>query len=190
MGINSADVEIPKVVLSILGYLTESSIATLKSKKSVQNLENEFLKHKNTSTMIDKHYEKYPFLRDIICFPSGLQVILLQIASFVSRCHENIERNTVDKVLNASKCKDLTAANILLSENGLSCKVICPQCKKEKALSPSFGETGTISFSIHNFDRHYEKCKAAVKSQLNSTLNESVGSNASETMIDHMTGIK
>lgn len=166
MGFRSEDIQIPKVILSILGYTTKSSIAALKSKKSVQHLENEFLKRKNTSTLIDKHYEKYPFLRDVICFPSGLQVVLLQIALFVCQNHENIQQITAEKILNASECKEITAANILLSENGLSCKIICPRCNKAKVLSSCSTEIGSTSFSAHNFDRHYNACRAAAQSHL------------------------
>lgn len=158
----------PKIILSILGYTTKSSVAALKSKKSIQNLESEFLKRKNTSTLLDKHYEKYPFLRDVICFPSGLQLILSQIALCASQCNGYVEENMAEKMLNASQCKELTAANILLSENGLSCKILCPKCKKEKALSPSSGNIGTsVSFSVFNFDRHYERCKARAEHQTN-----------------------
>lgn len=174
MGFKSEDVQTPNIILSILGYTTKNSIAALKSKKSVQNLENEFLKRKNTSTLIDKHYEKYPFLRDIICFPSGLQVTLLQIALFVSQYQENVQQTTTEKLLNASECKEITAANILLSENGLSCKIVCPLCNKEKKLSSSSAETGTTSFSAHNFDRHYKRCKAAATPHLTENSNETV----------------
>lgn len=145
----------------------------------MQNLENEFLKRKSTSTLIDKHYEKYPFLRDIICFPSGLQVILMQIASFVSRCHENIQPTTAEKILNASECKEITAANILLSENGLSCQIVCPVCNKQKKLSSCSADSGAISFSVHNFDRHYKKCKEDTKNNSSNVLTET-GQNSTE----------
>lgn len=164
----SEEILIPKVILSILSYTTKSSIAALKSKKAVKNLEDEFLKRKSTTTLLDKHYEKYPFLREIICFPSGLQITLMQIASFMSRCCADSQATTIEKVLRAADCKEITAANILLSENGLSCHIVCPECKQAKKLSSS--EHGSTSFSASNFDRHYKLCKAVKRNESNDIL--------------------
>lgn len=170
--------------MSILSYTTKSSVAALKSKKAVKDLEDEFLKRKSITTLLDKHYEKYPFLRDIVCFPSGLQIILMQIASFVSRSCADSQPTVIEKVLKAAECKEITAANILLSENGLSCHIVCPRCNQKKKLSSS--EHGSTSFSANNFNRHYKSCQTVVQYNASDALTVT---SKNDTKNDYLEGI-
>lgn len=49
-----------------------------------------------------------------------------------------------------------TDIDIKHTNDGMECKVICPICGIEKALSPYVCESsGKISFSVYNFKRHY-----------------------------------
>lgn len=50
----------------------------------------------------------------------------------------------------------LTNIDLKRTNDDLACKVICPICGMEKALSSYVSESsGKISFSIYNFKRHY-----------------------------------
>lgn len=99
MNLENDQILVAKVILTALGYTTKSSIAAIRSKKGVIKLEDEFTKRKSTSTAFLKFYEKYPFLQDIVCFPSGLQTILTQIVVHLNRLMDDDEPTAVGKVL-------------------------------------------------------------------------------------------
>lgn len=81
-------------------------------------------------------------------------------------------------------CREFCENNITIknAENGLNCKVSCPDCgagSKEYALSSSRNQiTGKTSFSYFNFERHYSKAHKNrddvndVKDQLNDLTEE------------------
>lgn len=99
MNLQNDEILVAKVIFTVLGYTTKSSIAAIRSKKGVMKLEDEFTKRKSTSTIFLKFYDKYPFLQDIVCFPSGLQLILTQIIMHLNRSMDDDEPTTVEKVL-------------------------------------------------------------------------------------------
>lgn len=99
LGFNEVDILIPKVILTALGYTTKSSIAVLKSKKGISKLEEEFVKRKSFSTIFDELYKKHPFLKNVVCFPSGLQFTLMQIAQHLSHAADDDQPTAVQKIL-------------------------------------------------------------------------------------------
>lgn len=84
-----------KVILTILGYTTKDSIRSIKTKKGISMLEDEYVKRKNTTNLFEKFYGQYPSIQAIDCFPSGTVTILLHIITHLNRkvAQEDAETN-------------------------------------------------------------------------------------------------
>lgn len=84
----------------MLGYVTKDSIAAIKSKKCVERLEQEFLYRKNATNLYEFDVEKYPILKEIGYFPSGLRTVVLQIAGHLNHKIKGVqsEADVIEKV--------------------------------------------------------------------------------------------
>lgn len=103
-------------------------------------------------------------------------------------CFED-ENIIKEKMLQQSKniCPDISESDISMenSSKGLNCIVSCPKCHSETKLSSYTNKkTGTSSFTIFNFSRHYRKLHDQQKTISNPNL-ESNG-NASTSAVVNM----
>lgn len=99
MGCENDEIFVAKVLLTALSYTTKRSIAAINTKKGIVDLEDEFLKRKSSTIIFDALYEKYPFLRTMVAFPSGLKLILAQIISNCKRSNSDDRQTAVKKIL-------------------------------------------------------------------------------------------
>lgn len=71
-------------------------------------------------------------------------------------------------------CDTLADENVVVDDtnSGLVCKITCPICNSNTSLSSSVNKkTGTSSFSIHNFKRHFEKSHDRNSSDIRGQIN-------------------
>lgn len=157
-----------KAVLSVLGFLTKSSIATIKTKKNISNLECEYMKLHSNITKFEKLCEKFPELKSIDFFTPGLIAVLTELVGHINCKAKSVENDAeteeaiLDKLVEQCKkvCKDFAKSNVFFENtpNGRQCKFVCPTCHDSQSLSSSFyAPTGNCSYTIHNFRRHMLK---------------------------------
>lgn len=97
------DVLVPKVILTILGYSTKNSVASIRSKREIVKLEDEFTRRKGSSTIFVKYYEAYPFLQEMVSFPSGLQTVFMQIVAFLTQTSDYERSQIISSILTSAK---------------------------------------------------------------------------------------
>lgn len=78
MKIDGDNIMTIKLIFSLLGYTTKKSIGTIRNKKSVLELESEFLKIKSK---VNDNNE----LSNIECFPSGMITNIIQISNHLNK---------------------------------------------------------------------------------------------------------
>lgn len=74
-----------KSVLTVLGYLTRSSMATIKTKKKIDSLEIEYMKLRSNVNKFESLCERFPDLKVIDSFTPGLVAILTNIVHHINR---------------------------------------------------------------------------------------------------------
>lgn len=72
-----------KAVFTALGFTTKKSIASIKTKKKIQCLENDFVKIRLMK--LDSLCERFPALKQIDCFGPGLQAVMFQIIQHLNK---------------------------------------------------------------------------------------------------------
>lgn len=73
-----------KSIFSALGFMTLSSIASIKSQKKLTALESEYIKMRNTDNF-EALCEKFPALKEISTFTSGIIATMIDIVAHVNR---------------------------------------------------------------------------------------------------------
>lgn len=77
-----------KSVVTALGYLTKTSIASINSKKKIFELENEYMKLRGNIKKFEISCERFPCLKEIDSFSPGLKIILTDIVN-----HLNVKKH-------------------------------------------------------------------------------------------------
>lgn len=80
-----------KSVFSSLGYLTKSSIASIKTKKKIDALEKEYSRLRWSEKKFEVYLKRYPALEGIDEFTPGLKAVMFQIVSHLNRSENPIE---------------------------------------------------------------------------------------------------
>lgn len=86
-----------KSLLTELGYTTKSSIASLKTSKKVESLENEYTKMRSVKS--EGMVERFPSLRLIDTITPGLRSIIIVIASHLNRISININQDDLQAAI-------------------------------------------------------------------------------------------
>lgn len=161
-----------KSVFSCLGYLTKSSIVSIKTKKKIDALEIEYNRLRSSEKKFGKILKRYPALEEIDDFTPGLKAVMFQIVGHLIRPKNPIDENNLENeyrniiLLQAEKVCG-AQPKVIVERNSHSGewvgKVECPKCQHLKVLSQFVNDsTGRVSFNVHNFRRHYEstECNA------------------------------
>lgn len=80
---HSNDLDQVKSVLTILGYMTKSSIVSIKTLKKVENLECEYTKMR--SIKLEEMNSRFPTLKFIDSFTPGMKTIIMDVASNLNK---------------------------------------------------------------------------------------------------------
>lgn len=80
-----------KSVFSCLGYLTKSSIASIKTKKKIDALEIEYSRIRCSEKKFKVNLKRYPALEEIDEFTPGLKAVMFQIVSHLNRSENPFE---------------------------------------------------------------------------------------------------
>lgn len=188
-----------KAVLSVIGFLTKSSIATIKTKKNISNLECEYMKLRSNVTKFEKSCEKFPELKSIDFFTSGLIAVLTELVGHINCKAKPVENDAetdeaiVDKLVEQCKkvCKDFAKSNVFFENTptGRQCKFVCPTCHESQSLSSSFyAPTGNCSYTIHNFRRHMLKHQDLMDSS--TAAGTKIGSDSEEKVPNTMSDLE
>lgn len=86
---NDEDIRQVKAVLTVLGFNTKSSLATLTTEAKILKLEKVFIKLRQNPTKFNDTCEKYPELRELDSFSPGLVTIVQNLACQIKKM--NIE---------------------------------------------------------------------------------------------------
>ncbi|XP_055307854.1 uncharacterized protein LOC129571981 [Sitodiplosis mosellana] len=137
--------------------------------KSLKKLEIELNGLRSNPTIFEEKCNKFPELKETHAFTSGLIATMMNVINHLNPKMPAIVVNEVDHetVLTASKdmvmvqakkvCDKITDECVILDSSGSFCQIICPDCDSATKISSSTNKrTGKISFSVHNFSRHYE----------------------------------
>lgn len=152
-----------KSVLSVLGYLTKSSISTIKNKKVISSLESEYMKLRSNENKFKSSCERFPDLKEIDHFTPGLIAVITELVSHINRKSKAAEYEPEDLMLKKlvakgkNACKDFDETNVVFEDapSGRQCSIVCPICRESKGLGSSFNvSTGKHSYSMFNFTRH------------------------------------
>lgn len=94
-----------KSVLSILGYLTQSSIASIMVRKEASALENEYMKLRSNTKKFESSCARFPCLEKIDCFSTGFVTILTQIVNHLAPKNKiyDDEKVLLEKILVQTK---------------------------------------------------------------------------------------
>lgn len=85
MGVTPEDLIEVKSIVTALGYLTRSSVATIRTNKKVSALENEYMKMRSNVTKFETVCARFPHLKAIDSFSTGLITILNGIVVHLNR---------------------------------------------------------------------------------------------------------
>lgn len=72
-----------KSVLTFLGYMTKTSIASIKTTKGIEKLESEYTKLRSNKSK--EIFERFPGLESVDAFTPGIKSIILDITNYVNR---------------------------------------------------------------------------------------------------------
>lgn len=171
-----------KSVYTVLGYLTKTSIASIKTTRKIAGLETDYLKI--ISSNPEDVFTRYPDLRRVNSFTPGMKTMMVNIAGHLNEskhcasspdCEQKIKDGVFEKAKKVSCfygyeasqsfetnillkiCAGLPEMNVTVeNRDGFECKIRCPECNSIRKLSSSVNmETGKKSFSLHNFKVHY-----------------------------------
>lgn len=82
--VDADDIAQAKSVLTALGFLTKSSIASIRTPKRVRSLERDFTKIRLSPAKFDLLCSRYPLLSEIDLFTPGLGAVLLGIVNHLN----------------------------------------------------------------------------------------------------------
>lgn len=83
MKVHSEDLSQAKSVLTVLGFMTRSSIATLKTTEKIEGLEHEYIKMRSIKQ--DDMDQRFPDLKMIDSFTPGMKSVILEIVSHLNQ---------------------------------------------------------------------------------------------------------
>lgn len=99
MKIKNGDIDLAKSIFTALGYMTRETVADIKSKKKIYELEKDFLLIRSNYNKFQEICKAYPLLKFVDHFSMGIEAGLLQIVNFlnsdVSR-DESIKKRLTD----------------------------------------------------------------------------------------------
>lgn len=161
MNIKSGDIDLAKSIFTALGFMTRETVAELKTKKRVTDLEKDFLKIRGNFDRYKELCDNYPLLRHVDNFAAGMEACLVQIVHFLNSTSDSSE-NTAEKILDHAKkiCNDIQESDISFDtgSTGSRCRIICPKCIHTITLGRFLNNsTGKSTYNIYNFSRHYKK---------------------------------
>lgn len=84
MNIKDDDIDLAKSVFTILGYMTRGTVAEIKSKNRVNDLEKDYLKIRSNFNLFEQTCEAFPLLKNVDHFTPGVEACLLQIIHFLN----------------------------------------------------------------------------------------------------------
>lgn len=84
MKIKNGDIDLAKSIFTALGYMTRETVADIKSKKKINELEKDFLLIRSNYSMFDELCKTYPLLKNIDNFSMGIEAGLFQIINFLN----------------------------------------------------------------------------------------------------------
>lgn len=186
MGVKPEDLIEVKSIVTALGYLTRSSVATIKTNKKISALENEYLKMRSNVMKFESVCIRFPHLEVIDSFPTGLITVFNGIVAHLNGNPNEFEDEEIliQKVLEQGKkvnkffiplvnrsllisisfmlqvCPNLTEGQVQIVNTpvGLQCQLTCVICSSQVKLSSSRNaSTGKSTFSVYNFSRHLMK---------------------------------
>lgn len=99
IGVDPDDFKPVKSVLTVLGYLSKSTIATLKTKKKVNDLEVDYMKLRSNINKFNALCVRFPELKEIDTSPSGLVANIKDIAGRLSQSEINVEFDDEQSIL-------------------------------------------------------------------------------------------
>lgn len=161
MNIKTGDIDLAKSIFTALGFMTRETVAELKTKKRVTDLEKDFLKIRGNFDRYKELCDNNPLLKHVDNFAAGIEACLVQIVHFLNSTSDNCE-NTAKKILDDAKeiCNDIRESDISFDtgSTGSRCRIICPKCIHTITLGRFLNNsTGKSTYNIYNFSRHYKK---------------------------------
>lgn len=84
MKIKNGDIDLAKSIFTALGYMTRETVADIKSKKKINELEKDFLLIRSNYAKFDELCKSYPLLKFVDNFAVGIEAGLLQIINFLN----------------------------------------------------------------------------------------------------------
>lgn len=161
MNIKSGDIDLAKSIFTALGFMTSETVAELKTKKRVMDLEKDFLKIRGNFDRYKELCDNFPLLRHVDSFAAGIEACLVQIVHFLNSTSVFSE-DTAKKIFDEAKkiCNDIQESNISFDTGptGSRCRIICPKCTTTTTLGRFLNNsTGKSTHCIFNFSRHYKQ---------------------------------
>lgn len=97
LDIPSVDVNEVKIVLAVLGYTIPESIAELKMKKHIRQLENELLQLQHNRQVFERISSQYPTINHILPFKFDFISSALQVIQYINKPRVNFDRTDCAK---------------------------------------------------------------------------------------------
>lgn len=91
MGETDEDIRQVKAVLTVLGFMTKSSLATLTTEAKILKLEKDYIKLRQNPTKFETTCVKYPELGELDSFTPGLVTIVQNIACEIKKANNKPE---------------------------------------------------------------------------------------------------
>lgn len=73
-----------KSILTALGFMTSSSIASIKTQRKLNNIESEYMKIRSNSTNFEPLCAKFPALKGIDSFTSGITATMMDVIAHLN----------------------------------------------------------------------------------------------------------
>lgn len=102
MHIKNGDIDLSKSIFCALGYMTRETIAEIKTKKRVNELEKDFLRIRSNCNRYEELCAVYPLLKIVDHFTPGIEAGLLQIIHFLNADAVRDE-NALEKLVSEAK---------------------------------------------------------------------------------------
>lgn len=128
MNIKNGDIDLAKSIFTILGYMTRETIADIKTKKKVNDLEKDFLMIRSNLAKFQEICEGIPILKNVDRFSAGVEAGLLQIIHFLNT-DATRDENVVERLFEEAKLVNYIILtnnlfNSLQSFNGILCRYV------------------------------------------------------------------
>lgn len=102
MNICNGDIDLAKSIFTALGYMTRATVADIKSKKRVNELEKDYLKIRSNFQLFEEICKEYSLLKTVDNFSPGIEACLLQIINFLNTSG-SCDDTTLDRIANEAK---------------------------------------------------------------------------------------